>query len=158
MAVFERCKKVEEKSDREMNKDRINIGTEEIDSELEALWREGIDSESYEEIIRKLNESSKIELPQGLREKLLKIPSGYADFQEKERAFPSAYVLRFATFSVAVCVLFFSGYYLSSRYFLFKESSSMERARAESFIEDLIDDGQSFDVFDRDVLLLEHLS
>ena len=121
------------------------------DENLEALWREGLNDAEHKAVMRQLEHLDSPPVPEGLREALLRIPVSSASTAPARGPLPWATRLAPAALaSILLCAIAFGVY---SRH----SSRAQIAMNADRFLQGLMNDGEADEVFDRDVLMLEHL-
>lgn len=123
------------------------------DSELEELWREGIDEAQYEALLERINSDAGLEPPRGLREALLRIADASSEEKDVSLGFAAIFTRMAPVAIILLVVISVSSYFMYQR-----GAQSRVDARADRYIQGLLDDQAGEDMFDEDVLLLERLT
>ena len=130
-----------------------------LDKELEALWREGLDDVQYDRVQGAIAAQAKVEIPENLKSRLLRIPSTEHLKDIAESKFWLMPSLKYVPVSILCVALILVGYYLKFHELPFSASSSTQISmKADRFLEGLIEEDSSNDIFDRDISMLERLS
>ncbi|NMC62168.1 MAG: hypothetical protein GYA55_03275 [SAR324 cluster bacterium] len=126
-----------------------------IDAELDAKWREGLSDEQYSSLQAQLDANMKVEIPQGLRERLLNIPKSVrAESVNKEKFWPMP-LYRFVPATLLLGIVALGTYYLNFDKAAIPTDISVQ---ANQYLQAIIDDDFSEDIFDEDLAMMELLS
>ena len=139
--------------------DKRETGDLEFDEELESLWRKGLSDGQYDRVQGLIAAEGKVEPPVGLESKLLKIGSTEPRRATSEQRFWGMPSFKYVPVTILFAAMILGAYYFEFHQLPFSKSSSAQiSAKADRFLEGIIEDGSATDIFDRDISVLERLS